>query len=205
MSRNLFERFVSTLRRSRSLVAGAALAVGVLGAVPARAAVVQVDGLTYNRAGGQVVPCIKVAFDPLAAPTAFQLRVAPDTSARPVFTQRNTTGRTFSAHIAVLDGLTGGVMQIFPPGPCRDGTCQQFTVGAVAADGTQLLLVFSISSPDGLLDPGTIRGFNPQPEPPGFPAGALEVDFALAGAGPATANMTLTVLNQSTTRVVSVQ
>ena len=205
MSTNLFDRFLATLRRGRTLVAVAAFASAVAGPLPARAALLQVDGITFNQAGGQIIPCVKVAFDPLSPPTAFQLRVAPDGAARPVLTQSNATGRTFSAHIAVLDGATGAVMPLFPPGPCRDGTCQQFTVGATAADGTRLLLVFSITSPQGLLDPGTIRGFNPQPEPPGFPAGALEVDFALAGSGPATANMTLTVYNQSTGRVVAVQ
>ena len=208
MSSTLYRRFrlslASTFRKGRSLALAVALA-GAAFPMPAHAAALQVDGVTYSRAGAELLPCIKVALNPQPQPDGFQLRVAPDASARPVLTQSNSAGRTFSVDVSALDAATGLTLRLFPPGPCRDGACQQFAVPALAADGTHLLILFGVTSNDGLLDPGTIRGFNPQPEPPGFPAGTMEVYFTLAGAGPATANVTITVLNQSTGRVVTMQ
>ena len=100
----------------------------------------------------------------------------------------------------------GQHIRLFPPGPCRDGSCQNVNVQGVADDGTRLLFHFQISSPDGRLDPGSVVGFNPQPEPPGDFMGqnAMIVHFDIAGARATTVSAALLVINQSTGRVVTI-
>jgi hypothetical protein len=59
-----------------------------------------------------------------------------------------------------------------PPGPC-------FELIAVLADGTELGISITITSENGWIDPASLVGFNPQPDPPGFPA-AIQLDLSAA-------------------------
>lgn len=71
-----------------------------------------------------------------------------------------------------------------PPGPC-------FELRTVFDDGTELLVSVDIESADGWIDPGSLVGFNPQPEPPGdFQAG---VEIALVAEAERSADLSVTV------------
>lgn len=203
----LFSRFLTAIRHGRRFAAGAALLAATAGAPQtANAALFQFEAVTSTAAGGQLLPCIKVAFNPQNQTTALQARMTPDNSARPVVVNYNRRTNMFTFQLAVSDDA-GQSIRLFPPGPCRDGSCQYINVLGVAADGTRLLFHVDLASPDGLVDQASIHGFNPQPEPPGDFAGigAMQVDFGIAGATAATVSATITVLNQSTGRVVSLQ
>ena len=162
------------------------------------------DGATTGVSGRLLLPCIKVALtaqaDPPGETTSTQGAFGP------TLTTSNRAGRLFSLKVSVTDD-NGQHIRLFPPGPCRDGSCQNVNVQGVADDGTHLLFHFQISSPDGRLDPGSVVGFNPQPEPPGDFSGdnAMIVSFGIADASAATVSAALIVLNQSTGRVVTVR
>ena len=66
------------------------------------------------------------------------------------------------------------VDRALPPGPC-------FELLVLLADGNELGIEVSVQAENGEIDPGSLVGFNPQPEPPGdFP---VELGFSILGAG----------------------
>ena len=135
--------------------------------------------------------------------TALQVQLQPDFNARPVLTNYNRAGNSFSMNIAMDDGK-GGSVRLFPPGPCRDGSCQgYFNVQGQAADGTNYLIHVDVSSANGSLDPGSIYMFNPQPDPPGDFHGGIQINFNIANTTSATVSTTITVLSGN--RVVPLQ
>jgi hypothetical protein len=189
----------------RSLAAGALVVAALL--VPRVASaetVFEYDGATTGVSGRLIIPCVKVALE--AQGDQGGVATSRQGTYGPTITNSNPAGRSFVLQISVTDDNGQGI-RLFPPGPCKDGTCQNINVQGVADDGTHLLFHFQMTSPDGLLDPGSIVGFNPQPEPPGDFAGpsAMIVDFGIANARTATVSGALLVLNQSTGRVVSVK
>ena len=109
--------------------------------------------------------------------------------------------------------------RILPPGPCRaegelpPGPCTPvdldlppgpcFELIALLGDGTTLGIEVSVQMVGGELDPGSLVGFNPQPEPPGdFP---MELAFDLRAEGRRDAAITVNVALVADGRVLPIE
>ena len=195
--RSLFS-FLSGSSRRRGLIAGVMAATLCFSAAsPARASFFGFDAqAVLTRSGGQVVPCIKIK--PAPNPDYFGLKqsMAADAGGHPVITLSNRGGNRYSMLLTAADAATGVRLQIFPPGPCRTLECSRsnsIPVVVTTADGTTLIYHLTITSNDGVLDPGSIYSFNPQPDPPGDWSGATEVLFNLTSPNGSPSSVNITV------------
>lgn len=86
-----------------------------------------------------------------------------------------------------------------PPGPCTPlnpelppGPC--FELDALLTDGTVLGIAIAFQSEGGELDPGSLVGFNPQPEPPGDSMLGLSFDISAYARDSAAVEMSVALI-----------
>lgn len=184
---------------SHRIFAGVLAAAVALQASPARALNFSFEGSAVpRRTSGLILPCVRIATNASPHLAGIEQRLGVDEAGHPTFTVIQREGGRFSLLVSGHDDETGEVLRILPPGPCRTAECaDRIQLVALARDGSSVVLRFAVSSPNGRLDPASIRGFNPQPEPPGdFDPGVLQIDFALTSDAPAsTAVLTLTAFS----------
>lgn len=181
---------------TQRIFAGVLAAAFALEATPARAMNFGLEGSSVpRRTTGLLIPCIRIGTNASPRVAGIEQRFGVDEAGHPTFTVIQREGGRFSLLVSAHDDETGETLRILPPGPCRTAECaDRIQLVGLTRDGTAVVLRFTVSSPDGRLDPGSIRGFNPQPEPPGdFDAGVLQIDFTVTSDAPAsTAVLTLT-------------
>lgn len=180
----------------KTRIAAAALLATLTSALPPAAAAsfqFRAESLRGN-GGGVLVPDLRVSVNSMNAARGVEQAMDTDERLRPVVSAVNENNNTYSLIVGLKDAATGQAMRILPPGPCRTRECMDrnyINFAATAADGTPILVRATIASPDGRLDPGSIYGFNPQPEPPGDFPSPVRVDFALSSAN-ATSSISVT-------------
>lgn len=142
--------------------------------------------------GGWINPAVLVGFNPQPEPPGdFQLDKYTAVTTVP-YEEREDFGVVIGVaeekqgvEALWLDGKEpvlvygkGAEERWLPPGPC-------FDLRAAFGDGTEMIVHVAITSADGWIDPGSLVGFNPQPEPPGdFPA-AIQLDLSAMARGAA--------------------
>ncbi len=125
-------------------------------------------------AGSRFVhPALVVGFNPQPDPPGIDGQVRIE-EGRPVLATVARRGNVFGLTIGMKDATGAYRIAFRAPRDAADITELRFT--ATASDGRSYLIVVDVASFGGFVDPGSIRGFNPQPEPPGD---AIGVQFAI--------------------------
>ena len=173
----------------------------LLASAASAADIVQTD---IRAATDYLHPAVLVGFNPQPDPPVVDFanagRVATSTLA---FERQASVGFTIGVaedragvrSIALVDGRDrvvvfgeGAVERFLPPGPC-------FQLIATLGDGTDLAIDVRIDSSGGFVDPGSLVGFNPQPDPPGFPA-AVALSFGAYARGEADLSVSVSLSSE---------
>lgn len=90
-------------------------------------------GVTTSLTGRTITPNIKISIGGESERAPVSTTTAGPYG--PTLTAGNPDGGQFLLQISMTDE-NGQTFRLFPPGPCKDGTCQNVNVLAVASDGT---------------------------------------------------------------------
>jgi hypothetical protein len=169
-----------------ALVAAATLTVGV----PAQAGpeVNWDHGFALSSSGGVVNPAVLVGFNPQPEPpepiTELDLGFPPD----PILILRDQTNpQIFDVFLSI--GLPA-VQFGFSAPTIGDMGVKTTATGDAGGVMVSFDIFFDISSSSGgMLDPASLVGFNPQPEPPAGFLGAFGMSFAIVGLSDAMVTM----------------
>lgn len=174
--------------RPFALSLAAAAAVSLAALAPAHAGAFEVEGAPITTPRGNLfIPCLKVALVPQPDPPGLEQRMGPDAAGRPAISASNPAGARYSLIVSGQDDVTGAWLRVFPQQSCTPTSCADgvnFVV--LAPDGSPVTLRVAITGDDGRLDPATVRGFNPQPEPPLNRPTPGQIDFGLTSTLPST-------------------
>jgi hypothetical protein len=179
----------------RTLAIGAAAAAAlVLLALPlsSRAAdtsqkVPWSQGFRFASAGGFVNPAVLVGFNPQPEPPVQLTELMFDDSKNPVLVlhdQHNPAGGFLLFDVFVGAGVPGVPLSFSAPFVDPKSQAPETVSTTALSPGGDVLLNFYFdiySSSGGLVVPGTLVAFNPQPEPPaGFGSGAFGMSFGIS-------------------------
>lgn len=135
----------------------------------------QFMGMIHDGSGQLLLPAVLVGFDPQPEPPGSVLEFDLADPTRPLF-HVSSNGPDFSILFGLLLPAVHTQFTGFDMGvPNVDGF---YSFGGML--GTEDLTIEFLLQTSSPLDRTSWRGFNPQPEPPGFP-GAVQFDFSMNG------------------------